>query len=474
MNKLLYLFLLSSLTGYSDKHQRGVNLASGQHLLKNDTTIIKTDVHIEKETSFYVVDEFNKSSPFLLDDKDHFKKLSFRAPVFLIESYQQIPFLINPGEQLILKVDKNGIPGLNIAGSEIRNNDLRFFVDYSKKVINSRLFKGKNSFGVYIKNTDFQDGIKKAQSDSGKRFTFLRNYQQSFKISPEFASYTHQFFKFLYIADVLRPLTYLNIDMNEMPIPYSRYVEKLKSEMICDNCLSNEGYRRAAVGMGNYVSRKFLNSNRKFSLSYGTISSSFTGATRRYILFALLNNNIASLPTDFENKLNAFINEETDAYSSALIERRDLISKNKTDATDKKELLGSHGRKYSWNEFLEENKGNIVYLDFWASWCVPCRKAFPDSRQLEKIFKDKKVRFVFISIDNNEASWKKAMLEEHIDSSRSYLLSDEKNSAISKRFAISSIPRYMIIDKNGVVVDDNTLNPFFSNVKKIITEHLSD
>jgi thiol-disulfide isomerase/thioredoxin len=65
-----------------------------------------------------------------------------------------------------------------------------------------------------------------------------------------------------------------------------------------------------------------------------------------------------------------------------------------------------NGRKFT----LSDLKGKYILIDFWASWCVPCRKSMPHVKELYARYKDKGLEIIGVSDDdNNQAAWKKAV-----------------------------------------------------------------
>ena len=96
---------------------------------------------------------------------------------------------------------------------------------------------------------------------------------------------------------------------------------------------------------------------------------------------------------------------------------------------------------------LEEYRGKVVLLDFWATWCTGCKKEIPWFSEFQKTYGPKGFAVVGVSMD--EDGWKalRPFLAEHQIPYR-MLLGDE---ATSKRYGIESLPDTFLIDRNGKV-----------------------
>lgn len=111
---------------------------------------------------------------------------------------------------------------------------------------------------------------------------------------------------------------------------------------------------------------------------------------------------------------------------------------------------------------LADNKGKYVLLDFWASWCVPCRKSNPHLKELYSKYKDKGFEIIGISDDdNNNEAWQKAVEKDGIGVWKHVLrgldmkkrMAGEKNETdISQYYGIHSLPTKILIDPNGVII----------------------
>lgn len=101
---------------------------------------------------------------------------------------------------------------------------------------------------------------------------------------------------------------------------------------------------------------------------------------------------------------------------------------------------------------IQEMKGKVVVLDFWASWCKPCRIFIPKLREYYNEFKNRGVEFVSISVDTNKDEWKRALADEKMEWLQGLAdggFSDAQG--MKKMFHITGIPHFIVVDKKGVI-----------------------
>jgi len=99
-------------------------------------------------------------------------------------------------------------------------------------------------------------------------------------------------------------------------------------------------------------------------------------------------------------------------------------------------------------------KGKYVLVDFWASWCGPCRAENPNVLKAYNAFKDKGFTVVGISLDDKAANWKKAIRDDKMPWVQLSDLKGWKNE-VSADFGIQSIPSNLLIDPSGKIVAKN-------------------
>jgi thiol-disulfide isomerase/thioredoxin len=137
--------------------------------------------------------------------------------------------------------------------------------------------------------------------------------------------------------------------------------------------------------------------------------------------------------------------------------------KEKPAVKDELGLKDLNGKPFS----LSDLKGKVVYIDFWASWCGPCRQMMPFSKQLHEGLTEtqkKEITFLYISIDASEDGWKKAITDLGIEGVN-VISPGNWSSKVCSYFQINSIPRYMIMDRKGNIVDFNAKRPADPSLK---------
>ncbi|MEO1696589.1 MAG: TlpA disulfide reductase family protein [Planctomycetota bacterium] len=107
---------------------------------------------------------------------------------------------------------------------------------------------------------------------------------------------------------------------------------------------------------------------------------------------------------------------------------------------------------------LRSARGKVVYIDFWATWCAPCRAEFPASRRLARAFEDEDVVFLGLCAQSDRAEWQRAIEQHGLDGIQVFL-SDEDYARLAGRYGVRGFPTYVLIDRTGDVSDANAPRP---------------
>ncbi len=104
---------------------------------------------------------------------------------------------------------------------------------------------------------------------------------------------------------------------------------------------------------------------------------------------------------------------------------------------------------------LSSLKGKVVLIDFWASWCRPCRMENPNVVKAYNQYKDKGFAVYSVSLDNDKAKWIDAIKQDGLIWSNHVSELKGWNSLISKEYGVVSIPKTFLLDKEGNIVASN-------------------
>ncbi len=101
---------------------------------------------------------------------------------------------------------------------------------------------------------------------------------------------------------------------------------------------------------------------------------------------------------------------------------------------------------------LSSLRGQVVLVDFWASWCGPCRKENPYTVEIYEAYKDKGFTVYSVSLDQNKAAWQKAIQKDglpwanHVSDLKGW-----RNKAAAD-YGVEAIPATFLVDRNGTIV----------------------
>ena len=107
---------------------------------------------------------------------------------------------------------------------------------------------------------------------------------------------------------------------------------------------------------------------------------------------------------------------------------------------------------------LSDLRGKVVLVDFWASWCGPCRKENPHVKQIYEKYKDKGFDVLGVSLDRNKKSWEGAISKDGLPWHHISDLKGWKN-AVANMYSVSSIPHTILLDQEGRIVASKLRGP---------------
>ncbi|RZL39399.1 MAG: TlpA family protein disulfide reductase, partial [Pedobacter sp.] len=209
----------------------------------------------------------------------------------------------------------------------------------------------------------------------------------------------------------------------------------------------------------NYVNYKLVGTKNKIFvgdyLEFVSKSNQINAKTKEVLLAGSLLT-LSSIPDTIYRAFDKFRSEIKDTSLLALLTtRRDYYKRFMDEAKYSNEDIS---QAKSLQEIFNKFKSKVIYVDFWASWCGPCRQAMPYAAKLKEKLKDKEVVFLYLGFNDQKINWLAARNEIGIEGEHvllSHLLTDEA----ADLFKISGIPHYAIIGKDGKIINPKAAGP---------------
>jgi thiol-disulfide isomerase/thioredoxin len=122
------------------------------------------------------------------------------------------------------------------------------------------------------------------------------------------------------------------------------------------------------------------------------------------------------------------------------------------------------------NTLIQQNQGKVIYIDFWASWCAPCKKSFPWMNKINKTYKDLEV--ISVNVDSE-----KSYATEFLDSTpANFPIVYDPNGKIAKKYKLKGMPSSYVINKKGQLVsshvgfNESKKEKYEQELKRLIAE----
>ena len=114
------------------------------------------------------------------------------------------------------------------------------------------------------------------------------------------------------------------------------------------------------------------------------------------------------------------------------------------------------------NIVLSSLKGKIVLIDFWASWCGPCRKSVPELKNTYAKYQSKGLEIYGISVDNESADWKQAIKDDRT----TWIHVNDAKGDVAALWNVNYIPNTYLLDKEGKIIAINPTHQLLEDLLK--------
>ena len=431
---------------------------------KSDTLRLKTGQYAFKEDNLF----YSLDGSFIINQlpKKNYKKsdtikIYTNKEIILSHGYnvnQYSLYYFKPGDTVVFDYP-NELPVCKIININLTDNDLNFLTKLNIQTLN----KIKSDFQFFVENERFRTSTEKNEN-----FKTLESLSELKKIKIDSLDVSKLIDVEIY-ALLKTDLNYLTQKNNKttlndsinLSIPSGRELILKSFNSIYKPVLiksKNSTFVDSRIQLENVIKEKNISTNSKDFLLYkymvDIISDFSTNDINKCFQFFSA--------TIHDKKLIKVIN---DKYL--------LLSKNNNFDINKTPVMNVIKDKFDLTNLIKAKYQNkVVYIDFWASWCAPCRKEMPFSKNLQKEYRNKDVVFLYISIDNDFEKWKIASEKEDL-LNNNLLTLNYPNAMFYKELQLKTIPRYLIYDKTGKLVHRNAPSPDSKEIRNELDKFLS-
>jgi len=120
---------------------------------------------------------------------------------------------------------------------------------------------------------------------------------------------------------------------------------------------------------------------------------------------------------------------------------------------------------------LKDLQGKLVYIDIWGTWCIPCVREIPALKKLEEEFRNEDINFVSISINDEKEKLKQFIKENDLKGIQLFF-KDGDDEEFFNEYQLQGVPRFILIDREGKIIDAFADKPSNPNIRDLILESL--
>nr|WP_319569602.1 TlpA disulfide reductase family protein [uncultured Draconibacterium sp.] len=446
--------------------------AEKQHDKKNTTlTVITGNVKNlnvypnTKEFTLNIVDFRGKKTTF----SDSIKSDGTFRFVFDLYKPQDISIapivgqiIAHPGDSIHIGIDFADIGNIQFSGDRQKSNTgLNKFLNSKYYVLG---FKNRETNRMELSEFRlFCDSVKSLADNKQREFV------KEFKPTHEVNAWTKDYVTIAYQKALLHfPFHYGNIrnlkSFKELDVPddYYSFLENISTDF-SDSIVNTAIYQLLGSYSSNYALRTIQDTTLSVQeyyqeLAKNLINEHSDGFFRQMLIgnlfYQKLNQNDPVFFTTNKKLLEENVQEPSlriplnNYYSN--LEKQINNPEINSNATLSK-LTGTAGESLI-DSIFAKNEGKVIYIDFWATWCGPCRAEMPNSKKLKEKLAGEDIEFVYICIDSDEKQWKLALSQMQLDGQH-YYCNKEQSRNIWKAFEINGIPHYMLINKKGHIIE---------------------
>jgi thiol-disulfide isomerase/thioredoxin len=133
-------------------------------------------------------------------------------------------------------------------------------------------------------------------------------------------------------------------------------------------------------------------------------------------------------------------------------------------------LEDENGKSTSVQEILDQHKGKVLVIDFWAGWCRDCLQVLPKAEELEK--NNPNIDFIFFSLERSKEKFDSSLERFNMKKKENYWFAEGWKNGFNNYIDLNWIPRYMVIDQKSGIAKYYAISPEDPEIQKTIDKLL--
>ncbi|MBU3820950.1 redoxin domain-containing protein [Flavobacteriaceae bacterium XHP0103] len=382
-------------------------------------------------------------------------------------------FLVKNGDTLIFNYENN-IPQATITNRDVNDIELNYNNYRLKKLFNNKY----TSHSLILLNPFFNDDIKDFETNS---IAYYNKSKKDYEIEK-------QLLDSLFNANILTEINY-NYRKNALSMLMEKHknLKNIKKWLEQNKTSKNKEVIEKSFGfdlsktdslMKFSFFRDYLGYISEYNLDFIEENNGNSGAiyvdsrvrfdsilqdrrfnqtAKNYLLFDAYN----GIGQNFKvkDKEKYFKKLQENVTNTEQLNKLQKDYKLDFSKSDKLLLTSLSNESTTFHEVLNKNKGKWLYIDFWASWCSPCRETMPESNKLKKELENENIDFVYLSLNDKKDKWQQTINTFGISKSQNYFIENGNVSKVIEDLGIKTIPHYLIYNPNGELVNGYANRP---------------
>lgn len=402
--------------------------------------------------------EFNWGSPSFIRPLSTLKVIAdscCSSPIVLINSDEsQVPFIVFKSDSFNVTFNNNILVLSPLSHSKLKTTETNYL---------QNLYSQTGPLNTIARQSK---GIKEIYQDQyfiNLFKTRIRIIDESFgqrEISKEFQILVKQFITSYLIDDLIS-------DKTKSTDKYL-FLDSIAKEFFKLNLFGIFPYKQALSNYHLLLKKRYRNlSDDSLLQTFFSQNSIDYLVTKELYDNLRLNKNMDSL------KLKLF--EKTcknENYKVQITKLASRLSKFDKIEFEKESLISYRGSTILFDSLLRSKSDKLYLLDFWASWCIPCRNEFKYLPATLKKLKSTNIEYVLISTDEDAKLWGQAIINESlVDFKFNFQIEFASKSSVLEKFKIITIPRYVLVDALGNVINFDMPRPSTMEFQRFVNKY---